>query len=393
MKTVIACVLLAVCAGVASAQQAVAEPAGIDVPAAVEDQDQGDVLLLLGERYAELDMVMSRQLSAYLAGKVTEEELAKRFTALSGKASPDARLDAWVKTQPNSYAARLVRGWHRVTMAWLARGQDFASGTSDQQFKAFLDGLQLAAGDLTTSVKLFARPVWSYTGLIKVARGTGMSGAEARQFLDEAIKADPQAYQPRLEYQLYLTPRWHGSAQGMQAFMREYKASSLNKVNKDRLEGDFWLQMAMDAKQGKRYQEASDQYFKAYALTLDPRWLQQSGRAALDGNLVGLALQRWNELVKAHPKYPQGWNMRAWLYESQFKDDAKAFKDYQVSAELGNAYAQNRIGWWLLTGKGGPKDIDSAEHWFKRAAAQGNDNAIANLKQVDKLRKQGAAGG
>jgi TPR repeat protein len=79
--------------------------------------------------------------------------------------------------------------------------------------------------------------------------------------------------------------------------------------------------------------------------------------------------------------------MRAWLYESQLKDDVKAIKDYQVAADLGNAYAQNRVGWWHLTGKGVAKDLNRASQWFKLAAAQGNDNAIANLKYIDKLRK------
>jgi tetratricopeptide (TPR) repeat protein len=359
----------------------------VEPPRASDDADQAGVVLLLAGRYAELDSAVSKQLAAYLAGHVTEEEMAQRFTALSGKASPDANLDAWVQAFPQSYAARLVRGWHLVTMAWLARGNNFASDTTDVQFKSFMEGLQRASKDLMDSRKFFAKPVWSYTGLIKVARGVGMSQAEARQFHDEAVKLDPQAYQPRLEYQLYLTPRWHGNAEQMQTYLREYKSSLLDKPSKDRLESAYWAQMGWDAHQDKRFKEAADDFFKAYGLTPEPRWLYQSGKAALDGNLVSLAMQRWDALVKQHPKYAQGWNMRAWLYESQLKDDVKAIKDYQVAADLGNAYAQNRVGWWYLTGKGVAKDLNRASQWFKLAAAQGNDNAIANLKYIDKLRK------
>jgi len=107
----------------------------------------------------------------------------------------------------------------------------------------------------------------------------------------------------------------------------------------------------------------------------------------MDGGLKDLALSRFNELIEAHPKYERGYTQRGFLYETNYKNNEKAFEDYLVAADLGSSWAQNRIGWWYMTGKYVALDYDKAEIWLNRAAAKKNQTAIENLRNLEKLRR------
>lgn len=383
-------VLALLSAGLSAAEVASSEPGQASVLA--EAGPALDVSTkLAAEKYAELEKDFAPVLNAYLAGSATEDNLAPKFAAPAGTPGLESRLDGWVKAYPASYSARLSRGLYRVADAWRSRGDKFSDRTTDAQLKGFTDGLNQAAADLNASIKLYAKPVWSYTALIQISRGLGGKRDDARQLLDKVLTIDPQAYGPRMEYQIMLTPKWGGSVDLMEGFARECRQSAMSKQNKDRIEAWHHAYLGEDALMERDYRRASDEYLKAYDAGHEPRRLFQSGQAAMDGSLVNLAFQRFDALVKVHPQYPFGYNKRGWLYESQFKSDEKAFKDYLASAELGNSYAQNRVGWWYMTGRSVPKNYDQAELYFRRAAAQNNDTAVANLKSLKALRNAAAA--
>lgn len=61
---------------------------------------------------------------------------------------------------------------------------------------------------------------------------------------------------------------------------------------------------------------------------------------------------------------------RAWALFSGKQYDV-AFLKYQHLAERGIPSAQDFLGWLHLEGKGVPKDLAAARHWFKRAAEAG----------------------
>ncbi|MBI3384481.1 MAG: DUF4034 domain-containing protein [Aquabacterium sp.] len=346
---------------------------------------------LAAEQYAELEKDYAPLLSAYLAGTASEDDLAPKFAALASTPGLEDRLDVWVNAYPASYPARLARGLYRVAAAWRLRGDRFVDKTTDNQLKGFTDGLNQATADLNASIKLYARPVWSYTALIMVYRGQGANLDDARRLLDKALKIDPQAYGPRMEYQIMLTPKWGGSVDLLESFAKECNQSAMSKKNKERIEARHHAYVAEAAQLERDYKRASDEYFKAYEIEREPRRLLQSGQSAQDGSLMDLAFQRFDALVKAHPQYPFGYNKRGGMYESQFKNDEKAFKDYMAAAELGNSFAQNRVGWWYMTGKHVAKDYERAELFFRRAADQRNETAIANLASLKALRKTAAA--
>jgi len=61
---------------------------------------------------------------------------------------------------------------------------------------------------------------------------------------------------------------------------------------------------------------------------------------------------------------------------------------FDTLAENGNAEAQYSMGYMHYYGKGLPRSLKQAMHWFKLAAAQGNENAIEALATIDELLKE-----
>lgn len=60
----------------------------------------------------------------------------------------------------------------------------------------------------------------------------------------------------------------------------------------------------------------------------------------------------------------------AYLLQSR-RQYAEAIKYYEMSAEKGNAYAENRLGELHVLGLGVQKDMEKAKYWFGRSAKRG----------------------
>ena len=61
------------------------------------------------------------------------------------------------------------------------------------------------------------------------------------------------------------------------------------------------------------------------------------------------------------------------------KDLAEAARCYRLAAEKGDADSQYDLGFMLLLGEGGPKNIDEGLMWLERAGAQGECLALRLL--------------
>lgn len=68
-----------------------------------------------------------------------------------------------------------------------------------------------------------------------------------------------------------------------------------------------------------------------------------------------------------------------WGRHGKKKDYVKAANCYRISAEQGNAYAQNRLGYMYRNGYGVAQDYAEALKWYRKAAEQGNAAAQNNL--------------
>jgi hypothetical protein len=344
---------------------------------------------LASKGYRELERQFSPHLDSYAKGTISEVEFASKFAVFYRSYGLESRFDEWVSAYPKSYTARLARGMYLISDAWRKRGSNFSRETTDEQFRGFTEQMRNAASDLEVSIGLYARPVESYRYLIQISMGLGLH--TGRGLLDAALELDPQAYNPRYIYLYSITPKWGGSVRQMESFIEDSRRSPMSDKDKARLEVQHHSHLGEQASWDKEYMFSSEHYLKAYQLQNDAKWLYRSGKSAMDGGFKDLAFSRFNELIKAHPKYEVGYTQRGFLYETNYKNDEKAFEDYLVAADLGSSWAQNRIGWWYMTGKYVALDYDKAELWLNRAAAQKNQTAIENLRNLEKLRRAGRA--
>ncbi|MDY4413886.1 MAG: tetratricopeptide repeat protein, partial [Ruminococcus sp.] len=60
----------------------------------------------------------------------------------------------------------------------------------------------------------------------------------------------------------------------------------------------------------------------------------------------------------------------------------KAVEWYRKSAEQGNKYGQNNLGWCYEDGKGVEKNYKEAVRLYQLSARQGNETAQNNLKRL-----------
>ncbi len=341
--------------------------------------------MLDAREYGALEQRFRPYLDSYSNNKISAEELAWRFEVFSMMTEIEPQLDAWVQAFPKSYTARLAGGIYHVTDAWKKRGELMGNRTSDEQMKGFRESLNKAQSDLTSSIPLYARPVDSYRYLIRVAKGLG-NGNE-RDMLDKALKVDPKAYDARTEYMDAIRPRWGGSEKEMTRFLEECNKSQMSDKDKKRIEGIYYNDLAEEARLEKDYKAGSDYYYKYYLTNKQPNILLWSAEVAVDGKFQDLAMQRLNELDKAHPTYPFGFELRGQLYEFHYKDIKKANQDFLTAADLGASWSQNRMGWNYMKGINVPVDYVKAKHYLDLAAKQGDQNAIANLAMLEKLKK------
>src|SRR5712664_2557890 len=165
-----------------------------DEPSEDTNTNEDSYFKLTSRDYAGLERQLSPYLDSYAAGKISEVELASRFAIFYRSYGLESRFDEWVSAYPKSYTARLARGMYLISDAWRKRGSNFSRETTDEQFRGFTEQMRKAASDLEASIGLYARPVESYRYLIQISMGLGRTG---RGFLDEALKRDGEAFNPR----------------------------------------------------------------------------------------------------------------------------------------------------------------------------------------------------
>ncbi len=337
----------------------------------------------MGGNFDQLEHAFDGHLADYASGKITDEELSRKFSIFS-KGANEAQYRAWIDRYPRSYAARLARGISRIGEAWNRRGTGYRSETSDEQYKEFAAELREAQSDLRASLNLSEKPVLSYSELIKIEMGFG-HGAD-RKLLDAALALDPKAVAPRDAYFFALTPKWGGSLEAMTSFMDECEQAPIEAKYKKGLSLRYLANVADIAHTARDFKAASEIYLRAYHLAHSSDLLRWSAIEAKSAGDLDLAFARYDELAKTFPKVVYGFTQRGYLYETYLKNDAMAFKDYVAASELGDAWAQNRVGWWYMTGRYVSKDYAKAEAYFTKASAQKAQDAVANLHTLWKLR-------
>jgi tetratricopeptide (TPR) repeat protein len=132
----------------------------------------------------------------------------------------DPLLEQWVKRSPGSYSAHLAWATLLFTRGGEARGDKWASQTTEQQFARmrafFVQGAREARAALALNPKL----AWAYGLLLEQQKGEAGPGA-CLQAGQSALRQIPASYEIRARVMSCLEPRWGGSYRAMDWFAHE----------------------------------------------------------------------------------------------------------------------------------------------------------------------------
>lgn len=347
-------------------------------------------MLLTQNNYAEVESTLLGCLKDYKGGLITAEELEKAFRMVPDalKNSPDTMFDAWVETYPKSYSARVSRAIFYANLAWKARGGKFSSETSKEQFNALEKYMMKAKRDIADSLALDDKPVLSYWEAIGVAKGIRTDTETTKGLRDQAIKIDPKVYGIRRAYLDYISPKWFGSTALMDEALAEAQASAMTEENKRHFHAGYLSTWADYLRIRDRAPEAISLYGEAYKIFPNVEFLDAAATLAQKADLHDKAIDIFTQMLAKNPKDAITIRRRGYEFEYFKKDHRMALSDYLAAADLGDAWAASRLGWWYMNGYNVSRDLAEAERYFKMAASKGNKSAITNLKYLEWLRNK-----
>jgi TPR repeat protein len=99
-------------------------------------------------------------------------------------------------------------------------------------------------------------------------------------------------------------------------------------------------------------------------------------------------LERFNEIIpyaNQYLEYQPGTDeilMRRGVAFWKVGRNTEAYADFLASAKMGNAFSQNKVGWFLSQGLGVAQDMTEAVAWWQKAAANGDKDGINNVREA-----------
>jgi tetratricopeptide (TPR) repeat protein len=129
-------------------------------------------------------------------------------------------IEAWIVASPRSFAPYLARGiyWQQTASLW--RGTRAAADTSDREFQAMTKAVERARADLERADSLRPGLALALDELIGVHLLRG-SRRDARRAMEDALARCPSCYYARFLWLQSIRPRWGGSLEAMESFVRE----------------------------------------------------------------------------------------------------------------------------------------------------------------------------
>ena len=164
-----------------------------------------------------------------------EEDPAREYAVndawgIFGYPPPDQQqgFDAWIAHSPNHFAPYLARACYFVGKGWEARGGNFASETSVDQFRGMREFFHFAGLDLDRAMWLKSRLLPAYLLRLDIENAQGERGGEIKVFADARVLFPDSflLYSTLLHTRL---PRWGGSYEEMESLSRQ----ALQRVDKN----------------------------------------------------------------------------------------------------------------------------------------------------------------
>jgi tetratricopeptide (TPR) repeat protein len=176
--------------------------------------------LLSARRFADLTSYVEQLQTAFESDPHKEYWPADAGEAF-GSAEPELApsLDAWVAASSSSFAPYFARGCYRIGRMWAMRGRKYADDTPQSDLDEMDKWAGLARQDLDHAIGIRPKLVAAMRQEMRAAAATG-DDAGREKLIAEGVRACSPCEQVRASYLRFRTPRWGGSYEAMQKFVR-----------------------------------------------------------------------------------------------------------------------------------------------------------------------------
>ena len=152
------------------------------------------------------------------------------------------RLEDWARARPNSWLQPLAKGVALSTRAGQARGDDWASNVSADQWKRMNSDAAEAERVLIACPRVARETAAWYDEMLSVLHMLGRErDAEYRVVLKEALARWPLHYSFYIGGAIHLMPRWYGEAGEWQRF-----ADVTTRALPDSVADEFYARIVQD---------------------------------------------------------------------------------------------------------------------------------------------------
>jgi len=188
--------------------------------------------LFLNENFKELDLIADKYRdSAERTGsgiwKLTSFYYG--FNGLTGSSvkeegywlSIKEKSDNWIKENPKSSTAHIVKGIILKGYAWKFRGDSWSKNVPSEAWKPFEDNLLVAHAYMLKSKDIASKDPHWYVTTAHIKNGLNVDNEIFMQFIEEGLDKHPNYYQLYFSAVNYLAPKWHGDKEKIESFANQ----------------------------------------------------------------------------------------------------------------------------------------------------------------------------
>ena len=280
----------------------------------------------------------------------------------------EADFNQFVEKSGKHAIAYLGRGIFFQGRAWAARGSEYASKTSAQQFAEMDSYISKANADLKQADKLLAKCDQCLSRRINMARANCRRDV-AESLLAEALRRNPNSIYPPRAFVNFLEPKWCGKKGEAERFIEDFASKYPASPVIDQLRSILMSQKADQLNRAGSIDEAAQAYLRAVSLNPERTELLVESAALLNKQ------SRYQEALELVELAQAAGVTSRWSRETRassllhLRRVDEAIEELQLAIDLGSDWATQQLTAMWANGSryGNKSDLSKALELCRQA--------------------------
>lgn len=224
---------------------------------------------LRAKQFDTIEKVLRMKEAGFEQGKLNEYDLVDAFKPFYQQEDVFSNeMTEWTKQRPNSYVAHLARGTYYRKLGEFRRGTRYMRETPAANVRFMQEQFEIAKKDLYKALDLNPRSYLAILNLLNITLRQG-DYEQADELLRRGNKLYPRNILMRGRYMVHLQPRWGGSYEAMDAFVRKSRVDGVPDTDLNLLVAIKLEDIGFTSEEHGDFDSARKNYLKALALSSD----------------------------------------------------------------------------------------------------------------------------